>query len=353
MKKPTLRRKKKQAAERPSRITNETVAEHREQILAGGRRFKYPRQIARHKLVLNAIIISIASLLILVTITWWQLYFVQNTSSFFYNLTRMVPIPVASVEGRQVRYSDYLLMLNGTTHYLEQTERLNLNSKDGERQVEYMKRQALDVAIADTFAEKIAEELNISVTSKEVNDVINGNLTTVNGRISQAVYDNSALSTLGYSAEEYRHIIELSLVRQKVSYAIDKKATQAKNEAEVYLASTKDKNLSKLAEKLDKSGYDTTTGTSGLVPKTNHDGGLSQVAYRLEEGELSSVVRSSSGDGYYILQLISKNARQLNYSYVKISLNEFSKRLKAISKNGGVSEYINIEESKTPTVDRK
>ena len=53
-----LRRKKRSAeAEQPSRITNETVAEHRERILAGGRRFKYPVQYARHRLVINTIII--------------------------------------------------------------------------------------------------------------------------------------------------------------------------------------------------------------------------------------------------------------------------------------------------------
>lgn len=40
----------------PNRITTETVAQHREQILAGGRRFKYPIQYARHKLVINAIL---------------------------------------------------------------------------------------------------------------------------------------------------------------------------------------------------------------------------------------------------------------------------------------------------------
>ena len=48
MKKITLRniavRKKKAEPEVPSRITNDTVAKHREQILAGGRRFKYPVQ---------------------------------------------------------------------------------------------------------------------------------------------------------------------------------------------------------------------------------------------------------------------------------------------------------------------
>jgi hypothetical protein len=71
--------KKKQ--ESPSRITNDTVAEHRERILAGGRRFKYPVQYSRHKLVINAVVISLVTLLVLLLVGWWQLYLAQNSSS--------------------------------------------------------------------------------------------------------------------------------------------------------------------------------------------------------------------------------------------------------------------------------
>ena len=61
-----------------SRITNETVAEHREQILAGGRKFKYPIQYARHKLVINALIVAFTSAGLLGLLGWWQLYIAQN-----------------------------------------------------------------------------------------------------------------------------------------------------------------------------------------------------------------------------------------------------------------------------------
>ena len=84
------------------RITNETVAEHREKILAGGRRFKYPVQYAKHRLVINTIVISVVALLLVVFVVWWQLYSMQNTSTFFYRITRVIPLPVASVDGQPV-----------------------------------------------------------------------------------------------------------------------------------------------------------------------------------------------------------------------------------------------------------
>ena len=82
MKKLKLRRDKPEP-EAPSRITNETVAEHREQVLAGGRRFKYPRQYARHKLVFNALIIIFVTLILAALIIWWQLYSVQTLQRSF------------------------------------------------------------------------------------------------------------------------------------------------------------------------------------------------------------------------------------------------------------------------------
>src|SRR6478735_9399643 len=112
MKKPSLKKRNKQV-EAPSRITNETVAEHREQILAGGRKFKYPHQYERHKLVFNVLIIGVVTVILFGIVTWWQLYPMQNTSNFFYRVTRIIPMPVAMVDGAQVRYGDYLMMLNG------------------------------------------------------------------------------------------------------------------------------------------------------------------------------------------------------------------------------------------------
>ena len=231
MKKLRLKKKGKQSEAAPSRITNETVAEHREQILAGGRKFKYPHQYERHKIVFNVVIISIVTVVLLGVVIWWQLYPSQNTSTFFYRVTRILPVPVASVDGTQVRYSDYLMSLSGSQHYLEQSERLNLNSEDGKRQIEFVKRQALDGAIADAYAAKIAREKKIEVSNDQVNKVIESSLNTVSGKISQDVYDDSTLSTLGYSADEYRQIIRRSLLRQEVAYQIDSKATNAKNAA--------------------------------------------------------------------------------------------------------------------------
>lgn len=346
MKKLSLK-KRKQAEQPPSRITNETVAEHREQILAGGRKFKYPHQYERHRLVFNAIIIILVTLVLLSVIIWWQLYPAQNTSTFFYRVTRILPVPVASVDGSPVRYSDYLMSLSGSQHYLEQSERLNLNSDDGKRQIEFIKRQALDGAIADAYAAKIADEKGIKVTDKEVDQVIDASLNTVSGRISQDIYDDSTLSTLGYSSDEYRQIIKRALVRQEVMYSIDSKAEATKKAAETILKESPVPAFNDVAKRLQDKGYTVQLGSTGLVPKSNHDGGVTQQAAKLQKNQISSFFRSDDGNsdrnGYYVVQLVDINDKQVNYNYLRIPLTEFDKQLKSLSVNKKIQEYISVQ----------
>lgn len=351
MKKIQLPKRKKQqvSEEKPARITNETVAEHREQVLAGGRRFKYPHQIARHKLVLNAILISLATLVLFLIGGWWQLYITQNTSNFFYRVTRIVPVPVASVDGQPVLFSDYLMTLSGSKHYLEQSERLDLSSEDGKRQIEYMKGQALQGAIADAYAAKLAKEEGVTVSNEEINKVIDSSLNTVSGKISEDVYNDSTFSTLGYTPDEYRHIIERSLLRQKVAYAIDAKATEAKAAAEKILQKKPDTKLSDLGNQLKAAGFEVQVASSGLVPKTNHDGGLTQAALQLQPGKKSQFIQSTTGDGYYIVQLVNKNSTQLSYNFLKIPLKEFDAQLQRLEKQDKIKTYIDVDRNASVT----
>jgi hypothetical protein len=333
--------------EAPTRITNETVAEHRERILAGGRRFKYPMQYARHKLVFNTIIVALVALVLLVAVGWWQMYSIQNTSGFMYRVARILPLPVASVDGAQVRYSDYLMGFNASIHYLRQSEQLDLNTDNGKRQVISNKRQSMDNAIADTYAGKLAHDLNISATDKEIDQIIDDDRNTANGRISQETYNASALNILGWGPEEYRQDAKSKLIRQEVSYQIDTTA-KAREEKALQLLQ-QDGDFDKAAATLGGSGNAAAfAGVSGLVPLTNRDGGLSKAAAKLEKGKISPVVKTSTGDGYYFVKLLDRNDRQISYAYLRIPLTAFDEQLAALKKDGKVKEYINI-----PTVDNQ
>ena len=346
MKRPSLPRRKKPDAH-PTRITNETVAEHRERILAGGRRFKYPLQYARRKLVRNAIIIGVAAVILFIVVCWQQLYMAQNTGTFFYRLTNFIPAPVALVDGQSVRYSDYLLYYNGSAYYLRNSEQVNFSTPGGHRQEVHIKRESLSDAEADAYAQKLAHERDIKVSDAEVVDAINTSRKSY-GDISEQTYNASALSILGWSPSEYRHIVHNKLIRQKVAYTIDKSASDTAGQIKLALTQDPTADFSKvIAQFNSQEQAKAQVGTSGLVPYNNSDGGLSQMAATLQVGQVSDVLKSTTGDGYYFVKLLSKDSQQLNYTYIRVPLTVFDAQVASLRSNHKITEFISIPVDKT------
>jgi len=347
-----LRLRKRQAApEQPSRITNETVAEHREQILAGGRRFKYPVQYARHRLVINTIIISIVALVAIVVIVWWQLYPQQNTSTFLYRITRAVPLPVAMIDGQSVPYKDYLSAFRSQEHYLQAKEGIDLYSKENKSQLDYIKRKALDDAVADSYAQKLAAAKGISVSDQQVDDAIKHQRESRDGVTSQEAYDAIVLDHFNWTPEEAREATAHRLLRQDVAYAVDATAKQQRDAVTEKLKTETD--FDKVAAAIAPVGdARVQAGVTPLVPSNNQDGGLAAAASKLAVGQVSAAFRSTTGDGYYVVKTLQKdNDGRVSYAYIKIPLTTFDKQLAAVKKQTGkYSEFISVAALKASTI---
>lgn len=337
-----LRRKKNQSEHQSARITNETVAEHRERILAGGRRFKYPVQYARHRLVINTIAISLTALIVLVAVIWWQLYLAQNSSTLFYRITRAIPVPVASVDGQMVPYSDYLVGYRSHAHYLEFKEGVNLTNKESKAQVDYIKREALNDAIADAYAAKLARENNLSISEEQIEEAITRQRRSRDGVASVETYNAIILDHFDWTPEEARGVTARKLLRQEVSYHIDKNASKQRDVLAKLLKSQTD--FDNIAVQLGGTGdAKVTAGITPLVPRNNQDGGLAAAAANLQKGEVSEVFKSTNGDGYYAVRLLESDSKgQVSYAFIKIPLTAFDDQLAKIKKDGKVSEYISV-----------
>lgn len=328
---------------KPGRITNDTVAEHRERILAGGRKFKYPVQYARHKLVFNAIIIAAVAGILLVIFGWWQLYPMQNSSALMYRITRVLPVPVASVNGESVPYRDYLLQYRGSEYYLEKYGEIKLSSEDGKRQLDYIKRQSLDKAEQVAYARQLAKSDKISVTSKEVDDFIDQERTAANGTASQETYDAAIKMYLDQDADDYRLSVKNSLLKSKVAFAVDTQAAAQAKKASELVASTNG-DFAKAAEEISSMpGAKAMAGQSGLVNSTSKYGGLrvSEVA-KLSVGQVSGMLKSTAGDGYYFVRLINKVDAKVDFTYLHIPLSTFDANFAALQKAGKIKEYISV-----------
>lgn len=338
-----IRRRK---VEPVSRITSETVSEHREKILAGGRRFKYPIQYVKHRLVINAILISLVALITTLTIGWFQLYSVQNSSELMYRITKVIPVPIANVDGQFVLYSDYLMVLRSSTHYLEKIDGVDLKSKEGKERVNQTKQQSMQSVIKSSYAAKLAKDYKINVSDAELDDVIKAGRVSINGEVSEQTYYAVVLDYYNWSPSEYRYHMKNELLRQKVEYAMDKNAINTINGISDTLKATPGTDFKALATQVSgEAGKKAAYGISGWVPKANKDGGLAVESSKLTKGQVSLVIKSTVGDGYYIVRTLDINDTKVSYEYIKVPLTAFTKSLNDVISANKVDYFISIPKS--------
>lgn len=335
MTKKTLFKKKKKADALPTRITNDTVAEHREKVLAGGRKLKYPVQYTKRKLVRNTIILSIVGLLLLVVLGWAQLYVWKDTGDVAYRMTRILPLPVAKIEGEFVRYSDYLLYHRST---LATLTKQGLSQGDNADRIEFQQRQAMDRALEDAYVRKLAREQQVEVTQERVNDIIRQRREETG--LSERAYEAVVRDNLNWSLEELRTAMYNTLLRQEVAYALDDQASGLVEKTQAALR--ENQTLEQIAQQLG----DTVQYRANVdVPTDNADGGLTKAAAGLAVGATSGPVRTLDGDGYYFIARQAGAEGRVHFHYLRIPLTKFKQQFEQVKAGPAVQLFITLKET--------
>lgn len=334
----------KQKSKPSSRITNQTIAEHRERILAEGRRFKYPLQYARHKLVINAILVVVAAAVIFTGVLMWLLYGSQSTASFTHKITQIAPLPVAKVDGVYARYSDYLSYYNMSTYYLTKNEQFSIATQDGQAEAAYFKRQSLDLAIENAYAKKLAKDLGVAVSDEELSGAIKRDKQTSSGVISDDIYERSAQLLYDMNVEQLSSIMRDGLLRRKVKFAVDQTAKQQSALVESGIDKG-EKSIGALIKLLDaESG-----AQPGVAESVTWAGSHHQAIVDLAEKKVGEVygpyqTKLEAGEGYYFIKPTDISNKTISYQYVYIPLSEFDNRIDKLRNRGSITEYIRIEE---------
>lgn len=101
-----------------------------------------------------------------------MLYRRQSTSDFMYQITKVLPFPVARTGNTFIAYENYLFELRHYIHYYETQQKLSFESEAGRDQLAAYKKRALDEVVSLAYARIIAEERGVSVSSKEIDEQI-------------------------------------------------------------------------------------------------------------------------------------------------------------------------------------
>ena len=340
------------------RITNDNISEHREDILAKGRKLKYPMQYSKKRLIVISIVVVVAAV---TTFGLWlnnSLYKQQQTGDFFFSVTKILPLNVASVDGQPVRYQDYLRRLRADVHYYLNHEHRSFNSDEGEVELNYHKRKDLDVAEKAAYVEYLAEQNDISVSMDEVDAEIAA-MREANGETEEGLI-STLESYYGWSMSDYRLTTHDQMLEQAVSYAIDNEAKETADEVLERLQAGAD--FSVVAG--NGTSGDTTQQTGSVssaqtLPNVQNGGtitakttdqdptGVVQAVSKLSVGELTEVgkMRSNNTNYYYIARLDAKDGEDIQYSLILIKLTKLDDDFAKLRADGKIEEYISVPES--------
>ena len=319
----------------------EKVEERREEVLSRGRKFKYPLQYAKHKLVINTVLVAVIGVILLVVVGWVALYKFQDMGDIMYRISLAVPVPVASVDGENVRFSDYLMTARSTLTALDQQSAFDAREEDYKTVEDSYKRQALTQAEELTYAMKLGNELGMNVSKDEIQKALDEHRKVGGAERSEESFLKVLNTNFGLSKGEYERMLYLSLMRSKVEQKIDTEAERIAIEIETKLAEN-DNNYEKVKEEMGDSVEYASTG--GLIDNKNVDGGRAGKAMSMEKGQSSGRFLSSNGDGYYFVKTIDKTEVQVNYVSLYIKFTEFRKRFEQMKAAGLIREYIDLPE---------
>ena len=340
------------------RITNDNISEHREDILAKGRKLKYPMQYSKKRLIVISIVVVVAAV---TTFGLWlnnALYKQQQTGDFFFSVTKILPLNVASVDGQPVRYQDYLRRLRADVHYYLNHEHRSFNSDEGEVELNYHKRKDLDVAEKAAYVEYLAEQNDISVSMDEVDAEIAA-MREANGETEEGLI-STLESYYGWSMSDYRLTTHDQMLEQAVSYAIDNEAKETADEVLEQLQAGAD--FSVVAGNGTSGDTTQQTGSASsaqTLPNVQNGGtitakttdqdptGVVQAVSKLSVGELTEVgrMRSNNTNYYYIARLDAKDGEDIQYSLILIKLTKLDDDFAKLRADGKIEEYISVPES--------
>lgn len=322
-------------------ITQKNIEESREEILAKGKKFKYPFQYAKHRLMINAIAIGIVAVGTFVAIGAFQLYAAQNTSEVMYRFTRVFGLSVADVDGVKVRFSDYLMLYRSSVASVERQQGAFDDSDTSKEQKEYYKRQALTSAEDYSYAMAKLEKAGKGVTEAEIDEVIDEHRIIDGEKRSNEAFEGIIHDNFGLSIKEYRRLIALSLAKKKASIEFDKDAKSLSEQ--IFELTLTEKNFEKIMEAYKGSealSYEIVEG----VETSNLDSGRAVAAMKLENvGDISEPFASKNGDGYYIVKLLGKNDGKVSYASIGIRFRQLDNEMTKLRKDGKIHERIDLK----------
>lgn len=325
-----------------ARITTETIAEHREEVIGSARKYIYPLQHSKHRILLISTSVLVAGVIGFFAYCTLSLYRLRGNSTFLYRVTQVLPFPVAKAGNQYVAYENYLFELRHYVHYYESQLKLDFNSVAGKAQLEAFQKQALDKVISDAYVKKLAVKYKVTVSDKEVADQIA--IVREQNRLgsSDQVFEDVLRDYWGWNVDDFKRSLRAQLLAQKVVATLDTETKQRATDALQELNAGAD-----FGATAKKYSDDTATkdagGDFGTVDRTNRDltAQTIETLFSLKPGEYSGIINIG-----YSLEIV-KNIEQVSSSkahgaHILFNFKEVSVYLTDIKQQEKTRTFISV-----------
>jgi len=302
------------------RITNETVAANREEVLSSARKYIYPLQHSKHKIVIISIALFVTAFIVFFSYCTLALYRFKSASGFLYGVTQVVPFPVAKAGSDYVSYENYLFELRHYVHYYQAQQQVNFNSTAGKQQLAAYKQQALAQVISDAYVKQLAKEHKISVSSQELNNEIT--LVRNQNRLgaNEKVFEDVLKENFGWTLNDFKRSLKQEMLAQKVAATLDT-TTQARAKAALVQLQQGVDFGTVAAQYSDDAATKGNGGNYGfLIDQTNRDipPQITSALFALQPGQTSGII--NTGFTLEIVKNINLQGSQVNAAHIVFTL---------------------------------
>ncbi|MBW4061322.1 peptidylprolyl isomerase [Candidatus Saccharibacteria bacterium] len=284
---------------------------------------------SRKPLLIKIGVAIVAVVVVIIAIFAVLIYAFGSTSPVTAAVVSVVPYPAERVNGHFVSYNDYLFEVNANEKAYVSNAKLNnqtvvsWSSADGKKLLKQIKQHALTKLETDAITAQLATKYKVTVTSKEVDALINTLYQKYGGK-------DTLLKTLsqiyGWNLDDLKKVIYKQLLAQKVQTAVGADPAidaQTKAKAEDVLTKLKaGADFAATAKQYSQATDASAGGDLGTVAKGQVEDAVYNAAVALPVGGTSAVIKTQYG--YQILRVTDKSDAGIHMSHILIENVSFS-----------------------------
>jgi hypothetical protein len=336
-----------QVVENVPRITNETITEHREEVLKGARKYIYPLQHSKHRIVTVTLGLMAGAIVIFLIYCSLALYRFYQYNTFLYRVTQVAPFPIAKVDGNFVAYENYLFELRHFVHYYQTQQQLNFSGSDRQQLVRF-RNQALNKVEDDAYIKQLARQNRVTVSNKEVdariNEVRNQNRLGNNNK----VFADVLRDYWGWSVSDFKRSLKQEILSEKVAAKLDKTANNKATAAAAQIKSGAD--FGEVAKAVSDDPSKASGGDFGLgITKSNPNvpPEVVDAMFRLKPGEVSGIILASpvivgAPPSLQIIKVTQNDGTTVTAQHIVFNLKDISTYVSQLRKQHPPKDYVNF-----------